>query len=77
LQAKGGTVRGFVLQDESGNWDWAEGKIDGTDVVLWSKKPGRPKALRYAWADHPIISIENAAGLPLRPFRTAPDANTK
>jgi len=25
---------------------------------------------RYAWAAHPLNSIENGAGLPLRPFRT-------
>ena len=48
---------------------WAEGKIDGNDLLLWSAEAPSPQELRYAWAENPIISIENAAGLPLRPFR--------
>lgn len=71
LRARGDAVRGFALQDESGRWSWAEGKVDGTDLLLWSAEAPRPRALRYAWAENPIISMENPAGLPLRPFRTA------
>jgi len=31
-------------------------------------------AVRYAWANNPVISLENSAGLPLRPFRTDPQS---
>ena len=71
LRVRDGAIRGFALQDESGRWGWAEGKVDGTDLLLWSAQAPRPQTLRYAWAENPIISIENGAGLPLRPFRIA------
>ncbi len=71
LRAREGVVRGFALQDESGEWGWAEGRVDGADLFLWSAQAPHPQALRYAWAENPLISVENGAGLPLRPFRTA------
>lgn len=74
LRSRGGMVRGFAVQDAAGRWDWAEGTIEGNDVLLSSRAPGRPQALRYAWAENPIISLENGAGLPLRPFRTVVEA---
>lgn len=69
LRARGGDVRGFALQDAGGTWVWAEGKVEGNDLLLWSSQAPKPQALRYAWAENPVISIENGAGLPLRPFR--------
>ncbi|MEP6669816.1 MAG: sialate O-acetylesterase [Chthoniobacter sp.] len=71
LRSRSGEVRGFVLQNADGHWVWADGKVDGNDLLLWSAQAPKPQALRYAWAENPIISIENGAGLPLRPFRTA------
>ncbi len=69
LKSPSGDVRGFVLKNAEGKWVWAEGKIDGNDVLVWSKDAPSPEEVRYAWAENPIISIENGAGLPLRPFR--------
>ncbi|WP_395743882.1 sialate O-acetylesterase [Prosthecobacter sp.] len=69
LRARGGDVRGFVLKNAEGKWVWAEGKIEGNQVVVWSKEAPNPQELRYAWAENPILSLENGAGLPLRPFR--------
>ena len=69
LRARGGEIRGFALQDASGTWVWAEARIEGTDLLLWSSQAPKPQALRYAWAENPVISIENGASLPLRPFR--------
>ena len=61
-------------------WGWAawgeevtkadtNGKVDGNDLLAWSAHAPNPQALRYAWAENPIISMENGAGLPLRPFQ--------
>ena len=69
LKSRNGDVRGFALKNAEGKWVWAEGKIDGEDVLVWSKDAPIPQEVRYAWAENPIISIENGAGLPLRPFR--------
>ncbi|MDB6005386.1 MAG: hypothetical protein JWR15_2373 [Prosthecobacter sp.] len=69
LRSRSKDVRGFSLKNGEGKWVWAEGKIDGKEVVLWSKDAPSPQEVRYAWAENPILSIENGAGLPLRPFR--------
>ena len=66
----GGALKGFAIQGANGDWLWAEGKIDGKDIVVWNSQVPQPKAVRYAWASNPVISVENGVGLPLRPFRT-------
>lgn len=71
LRSRTPEVRGFALKNAEGKWVWAEGKIEGDELVLWSKDAPSPQELRYAWAENPILSIENGAGLPLRPFRIA------
>lgn len=63
-------LRGFALRAAGGEWVWAQGEIDGQDIVLWSDEVPAPAAIRYAWAFNPLLSVENRAGLPLRPFRT-------
>jgi sialate O-acetylesterase len=71
LRARGdGAVKGFAIRGSKSDWAWAEGKIEGNEIVVWSSVVPEPAAVRYAWATFPIISVENNAGLPLRPFRT-------
>jgi len=66
----GGEMAGFAIRGATGDWVWAKGQVDGQDILLWSDQVPQPAAARYAWAMNPVISVENAAGLPLRPFRT-------
>jgi sialate O-acetylesterase len=63
-------LRGFAIRSADGDWAWAQGKIEGQEIVLWSDAVSTPAAVRYAWAFNPLLSVENGAGLPLRPFRT-------
>jgi sialate O-acetylesterase len=63
-------LKGFAIRSAGGDWVWAQGQIEGQDIVLWSDRVAAPVAVRYAWAFNPILSVENRAGLPLRPFRT-------
>jgi len=63
-------LRGFAIKSAEGDWVWAQGKIEGEEIVLWSEQVAAPVAVRYAWAFNPLLSVENRAGLPLRPFRT-------
>lgn len=78
LRAVGdGKVKGFILQNAKGEWVWAEGKIEGTDIVVWSAEAPKPEDVRYAWASNPVTSIENGAGLPLRPFRVKIESTGK
>jgi sialate O-acetylesterase len=71
LRAMGnGTLMGFAIRSDKGDWVWASGRIDGQEIVVWSDHIRKPVAVRYAWAVNPVISVENGAGLPLYPFRT-------
>jgi sialate O-acetylesterase len=66
----GGELNGFAIRGASGDWVWAKGEIVGEQIIVWSDAVRSPVAVRYAWAQDPIISVENGAGLPLYPFRT-------
>lgn len=66
----GGKMIGFAVRGATGDWVWADGQIEGSEILLWSDQVPQPVAVRYAWAANPLISVENGAGLPLRPFRT-------
>ena len=66
----GGELEGFAICGEDKKWIWADAKIDGTTVVVWSDKVPAPIAVRYAWADNPTCNLANGAGLPASPFRT-------
>lgn len=70
----GGELSGFAIRAGEGPWVWAKGEIQGQEIVLWSDEVPTPSAVRYAWAYNPTLSVENSAGLPLRPFRTDPDS---
>lgn len=70
----GNELIGFAIRDAAGAWVWAEGRIDGEEIWVWSDRISTPCAVRYAWAMNPVISVENGAGLPLIPFRTDPES---
>ncbi len=63
-------LRGFAIKSADSGWLWAQARIDGEELVLWHDQIASPVAVRYAWAFNPLLSVENRAGLPLRPFRT-------
>ena len=44
--------------------------IDGSSIIVSSNKVEYPKAARYAWADDPISTLYNSAGLPASSFQT-------
>jgi sialate O-acetylesterase len=71
LAAKGGdSVQGFQIAGEDKAWHWAEAKIDGDGVTVWSDKVSKPAAVRYNWAINPQGNLYNKADLPAAPFRT-------
>lgn len=63
-------LEGFAICGEDRKWRWAQAKIDGDSVLVWSDEVPKPVAVRYAWADNPTCNLVNAAGLPASPFRT-------
>ena len=66
----GGPPKGFAIAGADHKFVWAETRVEGDTVVVWSKDVVRPVAVRYAWADNPVCNLYNQAGLPASPFRT-------
>lgn len=63
-------VQGFAICGADRKWVWAQAKIEGATVAVWSPDVSAPVAVRYAWADNPVCNLYNGAGLPAAPFRT-------
>ncbi len=63
-------VEGFTICGADHKWVWADAKIEGDTVLVWSDEVPQPVAVRYAWADNPTCNLCNGAGLPAAPFRT-------
>ena len=69
LTAKDGAVAGFEIAGADGKYVAAEGRIDGTSVILSSATVPEPVSVRYAWAANPTCNLYNREGLPASPFR--------
>ncbi len=70
LEARGGKLRGFAISGDDGRFLWAEARIDGERVIVSHPYLTDPVAVRYGWADYPMVNLFNRAGLPASPFRT-------
>ncbi|MCC9605142.1 sialate O-acetylesterase [Blastopirellula sp. JC732] len=63
--------KGFAIAGADGKYVWAEAKLVGDDKVeVSSKEVKEPVSVRYAWADNPVNTLQNKAGLPATPFRS-------
>ncbi len=59
------------VQDADGTWYWAEGVIDGSDLIVSSPEVKNPTAVRYAYTDHPVGPLlYSKDGMPVGPFST-------
>lgn len=70
LVAKGGDLKGFTIAGDDRKFVNAEARIEGDAVVVWSDKVPKPAAVRFGWANYPVVNLWNKAGLPATPFRT-------
>jgi sialate O-acetylesterase len=70
LVAKGGTLAGFSIAGEDRKFVPAEAEIRDNTVVVWSGKIPHPVAVRFGWANYPVVNLSNKEGLPASPFRT-------
>ncbi len=63
---------GFTIAGANRRFVWAQAKIIAPDKVeVWSDNIKHPVAVRYAWADDPVVAnLYNKKGLPASPFRT-------
>jgi len=59
------------LQDESGQWHWADAKIDGAELIVSARGVAKPAAVRYAYTTQPLGHLlYNKDGMPVGPFST-------
>ncbi len=71
LEARGGDLKGFSICGADGKFVWADAKIVGKDKVeLSSGAVKQPTAVRFGWANFPVVNLWNKDGLPAHPFRT-------
>jgi sialate O-acetylesterase len=70
LEARGRELQGFAICGADKQFVWGKATIEGDKVVVTSDKVPKPVAVRYGWADCPVVNLWNQAGLPASPFRT-------
>lgn len=70
LEAKGGELTGFTIAGEDKKFYNATAKIEGETVVVTCDKVAEPKAVRFGWANYPVVNLWNKDGLPASTFRT-------
>ena len=68
--ADGAEVTGFALAGTDRKFVWANARIEGERVIVWSDAVPAPQSVRYGWGDNPATNLMNQAGLPASPFRT-------
>lgn len=70
LEARNGALKGFAICGEDKKFVWGVAEIQGDTVVVSSPNVEKPVAVRYGWADYPVVNLWNKDGLPASPFRT-------
>ncbi len=70
LEAKYGAPVGFTVAGEDRKFYNAHAEIKGDTVVVWCDKVSKPVAVRFGWANCPLVDFWNKDGLPASPFRT-------
>lgn len=70
LEARDGELKGFAVCGADQKFVWAKAEIVGSTVVVSSPEVANPVAVRYGWADCPVVNLWNKNGLPASPFRT-------
>ena len=70
LEARGGELTGFAIAGADKKFTWATAKIEGDKIIVSSPSVGAPAAVRFGWADFPVVNLFNKNGLPATPFRT-------
>ncbi len=70
-----GAPGGFAIAGADRRFVRARARIErtpeGERVAVWSEEVPEPAAVRYGWADNPVLAdLYNREGLPAAPFRT-------
>jgi len=70
LEARGGELKGFTVAGDDKKFHPGKAVIEGATVVVTSDQVAAPKAVRYGWANYPVVNLWNKDGVPASTFRT-------
>jgi len=70
LEARDGELTGFTIAGPDKQFHNAKARIQGDKVIVWSEEVKEPVAVRFGWANYPVVNLWNKDGLPASPFRT-------
>jgi sialate O-acetylesterase len=70
LECRGDQLTGFTICGPDKKFVNAQARIEGDQVVVWSDQVKAPVAVRFGWANFPVVNLWNKDGLPATPFRT-------
>ena len=67
----GDTPMGFIVENADGTFSRGTAKLQSNNtVIVKTDKSGKPRSVRYNWADYPDGNLYGANDLPVCPFRT-------
>jgi sialate O-acetylesterase len=61
---------GFTIAGPDHQFHNAEAIAQGEQVIVSAPGVEKPAAVRFGWANYPVVNLWNKAGLPASPFRT-------
>lgn len=70
LESRGGALQGFTICGADRKFSPANAQIEGDKIAVSSANVKKPIAVRYGWANFPVVNLWNKDGLPASPFRT-------
>jgi len=70
MEVRGEELKGFAIAGEDKKFVWGKAEIKGDRVIVTNSSVPKPVAVRYGWADFPVVNLWNKDGLPACPFRT-------
>ncbi len=70
LEARGGELKGFTVAGKDGKFVDAKAVVQGDRVIVSSPEVPEPAAVRFGWANFPVVNLWGKDGLPASPFRT-------
>ncbi len=70
LDVRGEELTGFTIAGKDGKFVPATAVVQGNQVIVSSPNVTEPAAVRFGWANFPVVNLWGKDGLPASPFRT-------